>query len=247
MSSPASGCGQAVYFRTSLRRSRRACQLGFDGDYIWPGIPWCNHVVATHPYFTLRRSRGPGTGGTADHPRARLRRGPHQNFSPPAPASPIASSDVAAIRTSRGRCRSRPDTSSSVSSTRPALALMRCARVNWSPISAWSAATRSTRSAPRVSWCRSPMASIRPKRCASRSPISRPFRCSPATDSYCRVRPSSSSAPPAPLARRCSTWRAISASRRSAPARPRTWLLSSDLLPRRSTIAPATSSLRCED
>ena len=49
------------------------------------------------------------------------------------------------------------------------------------------AATLSMRSAPRVSWCLSPMVLIWPKRCASRSPISLPFRCSPVTDPYRRV------------------------------------------------------------
>ena len=44
------------------------------------------------------------------------------------------------------------------------------ARVRWWPICASSAATPNTRSGRRGSWCPSPMASIRPRRCASRWP-----------------------------------------------------------------------------
>ena len=78
-----------------------------------------------------------------------------------------------------------------------------------SPIFVSSAATPNTRSAPRVSSFLSRMASISPKRCASRSPISPHSRCSPATATYRGVPQFLSSAPRAPSAPRYSIWRVI--------------------------------------
>jgi NADPH:quinone reductase-like Zn-dependent oxidoreductase len=51
---------------------------------------------------------------------------------------------------------------------------------SWLLISVSSVDTHSMRSAPRLLLCRPPMASIPPRRCASRWPISPPAKCSPA-------------------------------------------------------------------
>ena len=142
-------------------------------------MPSCSYVVAARSHIPVRWPRGPGARGRDNLPDpgsgevrikvlaagtgftdSFIRRGRYPDFKGPLPFTP--GYDL------------------SVSSRRPARAWPRRARARWSPISASSVAMPNMRFAPRVSSCLFRTASIRRRRCASRSPTSPPSRCSPA-------------------------------------------------------------------
>ena len=207
-----------------------------------PGI---QHGMAIHPYRTVRRSRGSGARGRAGHPGARPRRGPHQGACRRHrlhrylhPARPLSGLQGAAAvhaglrsrrrrredRARRGRAARGPDGRRSLCRRRL------CAVCD--PSGALS------RAGPR--WRRSRRSGVHPSCLSHRLPDAHSL-----SPPVAREPRSWSSAHPARWARRCSIWRDISASRRSAPARPPTSPQSSASARQRSTIAQATSSRPC--